>query len=342
MRDIHCFTSISFNYLDRARVLAATVKQHHPDWTLWLCLSDREPPGFIFNLDDEDFDGLVRIEELGIPDLESWVFCHNVVELCTAVKGNMLCKLFDLGAKKVVYLDPDIALFDSIEAIPAILNNHSVVLTPHLLSPEPTTYGIEDNEIGSLKHGVYNLGFLAVRNCSEGQRLARWWRDRLLDFCYDDISAGLFTDQRWCDLIPAFFPGTHILRDAGYNVACWNLSNRPITFDQNGDIRAGDNTLRFFHFTKVDSVGEAVIERYSCGRHEVFELLHWYRQQLAAKAVEGLPESWWAFGTYSNGEPILREDRSTYRKNVNLRVLFPNPFETGKDSFHAWCTAHLR
>ena len=61
MTDVHCFTSISFSYLDRARVLAETIKQYHPDWVLWLCLSDREPPGFRFNIEDEAFDRLMRV-----------------------------------------------------------------------------------------------------------------------------------------------------------------------------------------------------------------------------------------------------------------------------------------
>src|SRR4051794_38988739 len=105
MQDIHCFTSISFAYLDRARVLAETLRIFHPEWTLWLCLSDREPSGFEFDVEKEDFDYLVRIEDLGIPDLDRWIFAHNVAELCTAVKGPMLDHILNRGAEKVIYLD---------------------------------------------------------------------------------------------------------------------------------------------------------------------------------------------------------------------------------------------
>ena len=49
MSGIHCFTSASFAYLDRAHVLGETLRRFHPDWTLWLCLSDEEPPGFTFD-----------------------------------------------------------------------------------------------------------------------------------------------------------------------------------------------------------------------------------------------------------------------------------------------------
>lgn len=168
---VHCFTSASFAYLDRARVLAETVRRHHPEWTLWLCLVDEPPPGFEFDLRTEAFEGVVHLSELRIPDWRSWAFGHDVVELCTAVKGPMLHRLLTQeGAEHVIYLDPDIALFARLDPVLELLEaGHSVVLTPHLTTPEEQRQAILDNEIGSLKHGVYNLGFLAVRGCEEGK-----------------------------------------------------------------------------------------------------------------------------------------------------------------------------
>lgn len=337
MRTVHCFTSISFAYLDRARVLAETLKQFHPDWVLWLCLSDREPPGLKFAISNEGFDYLVRVEELGIRDLDQWIFGHNVVELCTAVKGPMLCHMLNRGAEKVIYIDPDIALFNSLVEIPKLLDQHTIVLTPHLTAPENTRSGVLGNEVGSLKHGTYNLGFIAVRGCGEGKRFAQWWRERLIEFCYEDIPAGLFTDQRWCDLIPSFFENTYILRDPGYNVACWNLSNRPIVINFDGTITAAGKPLRFFHFTKINSVGEAVIEYYSGGRYEVFELVRWYRERLLIHAVDNLPVGWWAFARYEDGRSITQSDRVLYRSRSDLRDSFPRPFASGRGSFQAFC-----
>src|SRR5215471_7758261 len=89
--DLNCFTVASFAYLDRARVLGATLREHHSDWILWLCLPDEEPPGFEFDASAEPFDRVVRLHELKIPNLRSWIFEHDLVELCTAVKGPMLC-----------------------------------------------------------------------------------------------------------------------------------------------------------------------------------------------------------------------------------------------------------
>jgi hypothetical protein len=314
-------------------VLGETLRRFHPDWKLWLCLSDKEPPGFVFDPSREVFNNLVRLEELDIPDLTRWTFDHDVVELCTAVKGQMLCKLLHEGAEKVIYLDPDIALLDDLTAIERLLDQYSIILTPHQIEPDDERAAILDNEIGSLKHGVYNLGFLAVAGTAEGRRFARWWRDRLLAFCFDDIPNGLFTDQRWCDHVPVFFDGVHILRDAGYNVASWNLSRRPITIEQDGTICAAGQRLRFFHFTKITNAGEIMLERYAAGRIEVFELMKWYRRRLAAHAVAGLPKSWWAYGQYANGKEIAREHRLAYRGNAELRERYPDPFAAGPKAF---------
>jgi hypothetical protein len=330
---VHCFTSASFAYLDRARVLGETLRRFHPDWKLWLCLPDQEPPGFVFDPSREAFNNVVRLTELNIPDLTRWTFDHDVVELCTAVKGQMLCRLLGEGAEKVIYLDPDIALLDDLSEIVSLLDRQNVVLTPHQIEPDDDRAAIIDNEIGSLKHGIYNLGFLAVAATEEGKRFARWWRDRLLAFCFDDVPNGLFTDQRWCDHAPVFFDGVHILRDPGYNVASWNLSRRPITIEQDGTIRAAGRRLRFFHFTKVTHVGEIMLERYAGDRIEPFELMKWYRGRLAAQAVPDLPKSWWAYGQYADGTKITMAHRLAYRRDLALRERYPDPFAAGPKIF---------
>lgn len=336
MPDVACFTSISFSYLDRARVLAETVKRFHPDWTLCVCICDRPHECFQFDPDAETFDRVVWIEELDIPETCAWIFKHDVIELCTAVKGFMLTNLLDEGFERVVYLDPDIAVFGNLADVENLLNTSSIVLTPHVVMPEGDDQAIVDNEIGTLKHGIYNLGFFAVRNCSEGRRFAEWWRNRLQQYCFDDVANGLFTDQRWCDLVPCFFDDVHILRDPGYNVASWNLSRRPISFDLQGNILAAGVPLRFFHFTKVNSIGQIMLARYARGSLGVFDLLKWYRQRLQAHAVPGLPSGYWAFGHFENGEPIRREQRLLYRHRFDLQRAFPNPFSVGPHSFSSW------
>ena len=56
---IHAYTSFSFSYLNRARVLAATLRQHHPDWTLWAVVTDAAPDTMPMDWTSEGFDRVI-------------------------------------------------------------------------------------------------------------------------------------------------------------------------------------------------------------------------------------------------------------------------------------------
>src|SRR5918995_4816828 len=92
---VHVFTSFSYSYLSRARVLAQTVKAAHPEWTLWALIVDKPPAEFDHTAGVAEFDYILLSHELPIFRFESWIFKHDVVEACTAVKGEMLCKLLE-------------------------------------------------------------------------------------------------------------------------------------------------------------------------------------------------------------------------------------------------------
>ncbi|GJD76676.1 hypothetical protein [Methylobacterium goesingense] len=327
MTKIHCFTSISFSYLSKARVLASTLKKFHPDWTLWVCISDRLPEGVEFRIEDELFDRVLWIDELLEENQEGWIFKHNVIELCTAVKGAALEFIFKNGADQVFYIDPDIALFNNLDPVVDLLKSNSIILTPHLVSPEKLPSEIWENERSALLHGVYNLGFVAVKNSTEGRKFATWWDERLKLYCYEAASEGIYTDQRWCDLIPAFFDEVFVLRDPGYNVASWNIRNRPIYCNKLGQILVDNYSLRFYHFTKISHVGELMIEKNAGRSYTVFELLKWYRGQVEKNEDTILGKLQWAFGFYTNGEEIEYKDRKLYRDRKDLQKTFTNPFD---------------
>lgn len=78
--------------------------------------------------------------------------------------------------QKLAYLDPDIVVLEKLNELSNLLDHSSVVLTPHQVEPDRTHQVIMDNEVCSLKHGIYNLGFLAVRKSREGLRFLEWCR----------------------------------------------------------------------------------------------------------------------------------------------------------------------
>jgi len=334
---IACFTSFTFSYLAKARLLAWSLKRFHPDWHFIAVITDKPPKGMQFSEENEIFAEIFWGQELPIDDnMPTWLFKHDIVEICTAVKGPTLDLLANSGYDKIIYLDPDIAVFNSLQPVIDLLETSSIILTPHQLKPETEDRGILDNEVCSLMHGIYNLGFVAIRGSGEGARFARWWSDRLKKYCYDDIPNGLFTDQRWCDHVPVFFDGVHILKDPGYNVASWNLSNRVASIDDEGRILINGYPLRFYHVTKFGPVGETMTSRYALENTNIYEIWAWYKRKLTDFKVDFLPNRWWAFGVYDNGEKIKKKHRTVFRAREDLRNAFDNPFSVEKSSYYEW------
>lgn len=332
------FTSFSFSYLNRARVLFRSLRRHHPDWTLIALLVDLPPPGVSIDLEAEDFDSIVWAADLDIEGLPSWLFKHDIVEACTAVKGPFLHAACSMGFDAVIYLDPDTCLFNPLDTIIDALSVHDGVLTPHLLEFEASPTAIVDNELATLRTGIFNLGFVAIRTTDQGLQFARWWRDRLLTYCYDDIPQGLFVDQRWCDHVPAFFERFLILRDPGCNVASWNLSRRRVSIDWNGEISVNGSLLKFWHFTKLGIVGDTMTRRYAAGNFEVHEIWNWYKREIRRATDPRIPEGYWAYDRYTDGRQIRTDHRRLYRSREDLQTAFPEPFVSGPESYQAWVT----
>ncbi len=323
-------------------MLGETLKRHNPDWKFDVVFS--EPPVASLDLRDEPFDAVHTLQTLEIPDWKAWTFKHRVVEICTAVKGFALMHIVESGeTEKVVYLDPDIGVFNDLTPLDDLLDEHSVILTPHVTRPATDLAAVADNEICSLKHGVYNLGFVAVACRGQGRDFARWWRDRLTHFCYDDIPNGLFTDQRWCDLAPAFFDRLKILRDPEYNVASWNLEHRPLSLGDQGTILADGRPLRFYHFTGYDSgAGATMTARYANDESLVHDLWEWYGRQLQRLGQATLGSLPWAYDFFSNGKPITAPMRKLYRVREDLQSHFRDPFDADRSDggYAAWYLRH--
>ena len=336
MPRVACYTSFTCLYIARARVLARTLRAAHPDWHLCAVLVDAPPPGLDLAPHLAGFDTVIDPRLLDLPGFDAWLFGHDLVEACTAVKGAALVHLLQAGWERVVYLDPDIAVFHGLHDIVGQLDAASVVLTPHQTTPNTTSMAVGDNERASLRLGVFNLGFLAVGGDAEGVRFARWWADMLRRACHDDPARGLFVDQKYCDLVPGLFDRVHVERDPGANVASWNIGQRRIAITAAGDILARGSPLKFYHFSKFGADGAAMTERYAGDNFEVFELWSWYGRQLAAHAVEGVPPDGWQYGRFADGAAIPRAARLLYRARPDLIARFPLPFASGPGSLQQW------
>lgn len=307
-----------------------------------MLLSDEPPANF--NLSSEPFDELVVIQDLRIEDFESWAFKHSIVELCTAVKGRAAVHFSQReDVDKIMYLDPDTRVYSSLSDLDVHLDEHSVLLTPHLLQYETEDAAIIDNEISVLKHGLYNLGFMAANSSTtQGLEFLEWWADRLNKHCFDDIPGGLFTDQKWCDLAPIFFDQTLIIRDPGYNVATWNIAHRKLSISDDQELFVAGSKLKFYHYTGYDSGdGKGMLMKYASDQTIALQMWDSYGSELKENGNKSEIFRDWVFGCYESGNPIPVEARKLYRARADLMQAFSNPFTDNEPCYESWYKAEV-
>jgi hypothetical protein len=335
---MQAFTSVSLNYLPKARVLAESLKRQHPEAGFHLVVSD-ELPAWLVQA-PAPFDSIIHVEQLPLPQIKGWIFQHTLVELCTAVKGEACRWLADRYPEEpLFYFDPDIVVLGRLDSLLAQLHHADILLTPHLLEPDEELDAVLDNEVCALKHGIYNLGFLGLAPTPEGRRFIDWWAQRLNTLCYAEIDRGLFTDQRWVDLAPAFFPTVGVVRDPGCNVATWNLPRRQVTGSVAGGLQVNGHPLCFFHFSGFDSgVQKIMLDKFGGHSPVLYELRDWYVRECQRLGQDALGNTRWAYGYFDNQEPITAEHRYLYRERIDLQRAFPEPAATGNvnRSYYHW------
>jgi hypothetical protein len=334
-------TIISGSYLSYARVLGESWLEQHPDSRFYALILDGLPAGAEPGPVD-----VLGPEVLDLPAFPELAFSCNVTELATAVKPALLS--FLLGHEEaVVYLDPDVLVFRSFDEVERALRSAGVVLTPHTVTPIPRD-GLRPTEEGILNTGVFNLGFLALRRCDEASALLDWWRSRVREACRIDYAGGLFFDQKWIDLVPVYYPSTVILRHPGYNVAYWNLHERPLK-RRDGSFFVRAAALVFFHFSGFDPARPATLSRRvkpGLARIEIEpgsaleQLTVLYRDLHLRHGFEATSKWEYGFGRFDNGVAVDAPLRQLYAGlDPNDRQRFGDPFDSSRaESFFEWAT----
>lgn len=231
------------SHLADARVAAASFLDHHPGsrFVILVVDGDHMPPACWSHPDVE----LVTPADLGFdPDeLLRMAAIYSPAELACALKPWALRRAIT-HAEVAVYLDGDVEILAPMPELVDAGREHPVVLVPHILEPMPRDGRLPD-ETGLLGSGIYNGGLLA---CGPGSEpFLAWWDVRLRRDCLFQPDLRMLADQRWLDFVPALFDH-HILRDPAYDVAYWNLHERPTAW-VDGRLCVAGRPVRCFHYS---------------------------------------------------------------------------------------------
>lgn len=221
------FTICAKNYIGLAQILETSLKKVNPEVEFFIFVADE--------LDNEikDLNNNILIAKSTLKiENKDWInmsFKYEITEFCTSIKPYCFSYLFnELNYANCIYFDPDILVFNSIASIINSLEEYTFVLTPHINTME-TEYTGNWEERKLLYSGIYNLGFIAIKKNKISLKMLRWWEIRLKDRCFQNIMENYFTDQKWIDFLPGFFPNEVLIsNDLGYNLAPWNFHERKV------------------------------------------------------------------------------------------------------------------
>jgi hypothetical protein len=344
-------TIVGRNYVPFARVLADSLAPHHSDLDLTVVVADA---------DDATSPAALG---LAVPDWRDLCFRCTREELVVALKPFLLARLLDRAAS-ALFLDADVFVLKPLDGLLEAVQGHALTLIPHALTP-PVKPDRVARDLEFNRAGAFNGGIVGVSRTEEARSFLRWWQARLRRLCRHDVGRGIHFDQRWLDFAPAFVEDLHIHRDAGIDVAHWNLPERLPPY-------------RVFHFSGFDPDEPERVTRYKPHLRVAelgakAELFHDYTRRLNDAGWQETRKLSYGYASFDNGVAIPLAARRLYaglpeplpddpfgndffdwladgspnrlwlhvhRERPDLQYAFPRPHGRDRRRFLKWIRAH--
>ena len=340
------FTICTKSYIGLANSLKQSFLKYNENFEFVIILVDDEK---------EKIEGCISADEIlnnyfSTKEITNLKFKYNVTEYSTFIKPYAFKYLFDLDSSDlVVYLDPDIMFFSRFNEI--YDENYLAYITPHHTGMRSKEHMLE--EANTLKHGVYNCGFIAFRKSNDSMNFISWWMERLFDGAYEDLRLGLYTDQIWVDFLPVhLFGNVLIIKNKGCNIAPWNYSERKLIIENDkyyvGDREDCDDVLQplcFAHFSGFDylKLQQKVVshkfndfDKYS----DLKDIFNDYGELLRANNAADFLKGKYIYSFFTNGMPITKFHRRIFRE-LSLKIDLGNPFDSNNDFYKILKKSHL-
>jgi hypothetical protein len=340
------FTIVAKNYTGLAQVLEASVRKNS-NADFFIFTADEWNGATLLKQSLPD-NVLTAREILGMnaDEWEQMAFKYNLVEFCTAIKAACFQYLFTKGYEKLLYMDPDVYVFNPLQPVFEQLSEKSILVTPHILSAQTPFKGHYDDHL-FLLNGTFNLGFIGLKRSITTEKFLQWWHHRLVEHSFFDNDRGTATDQKWMNLLPALFPGDEFIisRYRGMNVAPWNFHERKVevengvfyvTSRDDGNFK---EPLLFVHFSGYDysQVGDGQMIHKTTKIKDypdlqpVFEA---YADALANSQFKTYASLPYSYIMFDNGVGIISLHRRIYRRLLEEKMANDHPFSTAVGTYY--------
>ena len=331
---LHVFTSAAVNYLPKVRILCRSMPAHHPEAVIHLALADERPQWLGTRRRAVRLDPRHRARS-SIPNyaqLDASRTTSSSSRPRSSRSRSSACCSCRTAAPSCISI-PDMVLFSRVDDILATLATANLALTPHQTKPEQTLEAILDNEVASLKHGIFNLGFIGVRNTAEGRRFADWWAERTLSA----LPGGRGERPLHRPEVDQFRAGVLRRRGDRQVVAPQRRDLEPDDAPHDGQLAMRDfevdgEPLGFYHFTGFDSgahrimaIKNAAASPPGAGADRLVRAGDRRRRRRSRQRV--------AVGVRALLRRHADRGRASrlYREHHDLQAAFPDPYDAGPE-----------
>lgn len=188
MNNLEFLVFSSPSFMNKTRICLDSIKKFHPESAICLKMMLDPKPNETY------VDGLARKRLEKLRDM-----------------------LVENPSRTVVLLGADCVLYDNIDGLREIMDESSIIITPHVINPP------KEHTAQLYKTGHVNADLIVVNRNS--LPILEWLLEQKIGYYPDE---GIFYEQTWLSALPFIFHDVHILKNPGFNLAYFNIHEREI------------------------------------------------------------------------------------------------------------------
>jgi glycosyltransferase involved in cell wall biosynthesis len=243
MTIVNACTIVSRRDLSRARVLAATLREHEPDVRLTVLLLDTDP---------KSAGAIEHAHLLGLEDLVGeaaglLAAANPPGALAMVALPHLAHALLEDGADALIYLGAGQRVLGSLEELTELLSSHQIVLIARSVVGSSSAAGDGAAFAADSSYGAFSRELIALRDGPATSALLAAW-PRYFASGDDDGAAAV---SAWLDGIPAISEDVAVLRSPGYGLDPLTLARRPTAGD-NDVLRVAGQPARVLDLGELD------------------------------------------------------------------------------------------
>ena len=242
-------TIITADYYPFALALYKSIQKFDPDILLHVLVADNKPlpanaipPPAMRMMMARDLSGYSLVDSLYKK------YAHIEMDFFRwSLKPVFISYLLEHGYEKLLYTDCDMFFFADYGFLFEQLDTSSVLLTPHWRTSDPLAN--RDSFLALFSSGIFTAGFIGANQ--KALPAMKWWSEACHFLMGAHPELGTHDDQRYLDIFPVYFEGTHIIRHRGCTVGAWHYEEckRELV---NGQVMInGKYPIVFIHFENM-------------------------------------------------------------------------------------------